>query len=275
MRVTNARIVCLCLAFLCLPSLAQSPEETFKEWRQTYKGKKPTEMTKEERQAYKKALEDRARELGLTQSEPGYKPLPMAVTAADRTMPRKVAGTTIQYDSGMVTGFHTAIASSRALVNRYNSALNPAGTMCCFPVENSGSVTMVSFNMIRTSGMSAIVSIYSNIMGTTANKVTSVGVPAAVGLNTYTFGTMTDGQYANGTFLAGIFQFNTMFTRVGVDSNSLSGQGFHAFTLNDSTVMGGGNTGTALNAVPGLNIVFRISGNLATPVELMNFEIEE
>lgn len=231
-------------------------------------------MTQKDLMEYKAQIEKRAAELGIQHNGPKYIPLTASEQAKLKPLPKRIPGTTIQYDSGIVTGFHTAVASSRAVGNRFDSAIGDSGTMCCFPVENSGTITMVTFHKLRTSNMEAIFSLYSNIMGTTANKVTSMTFPAAVGLNTVTLGTMTNGQYQNGTFIAAFFQFNTMFTRVGADTNTNGGQGFKGLTLNDNTVMGGGNTGTAIMNVPNLNFVIRVGGNVATPVELMNFKVE-
>lgn len=257
----------------CLFGFSQTPT-TLENWREGLATKSPLEMNKEELRAYKDAVEKRAAELGFVQQGPKYTPLTQAEKAALAPIPKRIPGTTIQYDSGVVTGFHTAIASGRALVNRFDTAIGDSGTMCCFPVENSGTITMITFHMLRTSSNNVTFSLYSNIMGTTAKNVTSKIIPAAVGLNTHTLGTMTMGQYANGPFLAGLFQFNTMFTRIGVDTNTNGGQGHHLASINDNTTMGARGTGVDLRDVGGLNLVFRIGGNVATPVELMNFEIE-
>ena len=216
-----------------------------------------------------------ARRAGIDQDEPGYHPLPepRAVAVPDGPI-AKVAGTTIQYDSGVVTGFFTAVASSRSLVNRYENALNGAGT-AIVPVENTGSITMISFEMLRATSPIGYWSLYSDVMGTQAVQITSAMINYAVGLNTHTIDTMvTNNTYMNGSFLAGIFQFNTMFTRVGVDTNSNAGQGFHLFTLNDpATALP--NTGTGLMSAGNRNLVFRPTGNVVTPVELMDFSITQ
>ena len=185
--------------------------------------------------------------------------------------PVKIAGTSIQYDTGTVFG--GAGVSSQMLGNRFDSALNAAGTMCCFPVESSGSITMITFNMINTQFSSVVFSIYSNIMGTTAPQVTSMGIGGvATGLNTITLGTATVNSWANGSFLAGIWQFDPTMTGLAIDSNSTGGQGFHAISLNDAAVGNGLTTVTAGGM--GANAIFRVKGNVATPVELLNFTIE-
>ncbi len=236
-------------------------------------------MSREERRAARRAFraerEAAAQRAGVVQDEPGYRalPEPRAVSAPDAPV-AKVAGTTIQYDSGTVTGFFTAVDSSRSLVNRYESALNGAGT-AIVPVENTGSITMISFEMLRTSINAGYWSLYSDVMGTMAVQKTSAAVNYGVGLNTHTIDTMvTNNTYMNGSFLAGIFQFNTMFTRVGVDTNSAGGQGFHLFTLNDPATAFP-NSGTGLMAAGNRNLVFRVTGNVVTPVELMDFSITD
>ena len=187
--------------------------------------------------------------------------------------PSRAPGTNITYDSGTVLG--TTGVGSQMLGNRFDMALNPPGTACCFPVESSGSITMITFDMVNTSGSMAIFSIYSNIMGTTAMQVTSIARTVMTGLNTLSvMSPTTANAYMNGSFLAGIWQFDASSTGLAVDTGTVGGQGFHAISLND------GATGTMLTTVTtgsgmGLNAIFRVSGNVATPVELMSFSIED
>ncbi len=187
--------------------------------------------------------------------------------------PSRAPGTNITYDSGTVFG--TTGIGSQMLGNRFDMALNPPGTACCFPVESSGSITMITFDMVNTSGSMAIFSIYSNIMGTSAVQVTSISRTVMTGLNTLSvMSPTTANAYMNGSFLAGIWQFDASSTGLAVDTGSVGGQGFHAISLND------GKTGTMLATVTtgggmGLNAIFRVSGNVATPVELMSFSIED
>jgi len=146
-----------------------------------------------------------------------------ASSSAKKRPNRRIAGNSITYDTGTVTG--TTGQSGRMLGSRFDSALNPAGTMCCFPVESSSSVTMITFDMVNTFFNSGIFSMYSNISGTTAMRLTAMSYTITMGLNTLSI-----------TMLA--------------------------------TVTSGGGGGGNLNAV------FRVSGNVATPVELINFTIE-
>ena len=188
----------------------------------------------------------------------------------------RAPGTSITYDTGTVFG--TAGINSQMVGNRFDSALNSAGTMCCTPVETSGSITMITFDMVNTFFSSAVWSLYSNISGTMANQVTSMAISGiGTGINTISIMSPTTANaYMNGTFLAGIWQFDPTMTALAVDTGSTGGQGFHAISLND------GAAGTMLTTVTsggmGLNAIFRVAGNVlpeTVPVELIDFTIEK
>ncbi|MEM9552790.1 MAG: hypothetical protein AAGC60_00905 [Acidobacteriota bacterium] len=232
-------------------------------------------MSKEDRraaiQAHRQARLDAARRAGVDQGPAGYRPLdePRAIGEPNRPRP-KVAGTSIQYDSGTVTGTYTATSLSRMVGNRFDTA---AGA----PVENSGTITMVTFEMVRNDFYTGVFfTLLSDLVGATARRVTEVLVTGVgAGLHTYTLNsTMTDNQYSNGTFLAGIFQFQVNSTAVGVDTGTTLGQGFHGIEINDNTAMGGGAFGTDFQTIGNRNVVFRVRGNVVTPVELMHFEVK-
>ena len=223
-------------------------------------------LDREERKAYQVF---RRSEAAKTQA-PGYQALPESRQVAERLA--KVAGTSIQYDSGTVTGTFTAADLGRFVGNQYASAFNAAGT-AVVPVEQTGTITMLTFDMVRTFMSTVTWSLYSGIMGTSARQVDSVIIPVATGLNTFTVDPMNSvNVYQNGAFLAGIWQFNVMSTAIGVDTNS-AGLGLNLATINDPQTTAP-NTGMGLRDVGGQNAVFRISGNLVTPVELIDFKIE-
>jgi len=184
----------------------------------------------------------------------------------------RVPGSGIQYDSGNTTG--TAGVASQMVGNRFDTAINTMGTACCSPVETSGTITMATFEMVNTFFGSAVFSVYSNVVGTGAVQVTSMAYPGLMtGLNTITLGGGgTANAYANGSFLAGIWQFDPTMTAIGVDTGTTGGQGHHGISLND------GAMGTMLTNLTSLNAVMRLQGNLVTasvPVELIDFTIEE
>ncbi|MEO1083368.1 MAG: hypothetical protein AAFY88_03930 [Acidobacteriota bacterium] len=137
---------------------------------------------------------------------------------------------------------------------------------------------MVTFDMINTFFGSAVLSIYSDIVGTQAVQVTSMARAGVTpGLNTLAVAAPTTANtYMNGTFLAGIWQFDPTMTVLAVDTMSTGGQGFHGISLNDDAMnaMGSLITDVTTGGGMGVNAIFRVSGNVATPVELMDFTIE-
>ncbi len=179
---------------------------------------------------------------------------------------------TIQYDTGTVFG--TAGVASQMIGNRFDSAVNTVGTSCCFTVGSSGTITMITFHMVNTWFGSVVWSLFSDISGTMAMRVTSIGRSGVMtGLNTLSVMTPTTANaYMNTTFLAGIWQFDPSMTGLAVDTGTTGGQGFHAISLND------GGVGTGLTTVTtggmGLNAIFRVTGQNLVPVELMKFEAE-
>ena len=252
--------------------LAMSQEERFETLRGMERAQRLAvlrQLTREERRAF--------REWGRPAEQPNQgdgaryqalaEPRPVQQEPSSEDGIWGVAGTSIQYDSGVVTGFVTLADSSRAAVNRFDIALNGAGTATA-PIEQSGTITGLTFHMIRTSS-TVYWSLYDNVMGTTARFLTDASISVAPGLNTHTVDTSVtaNNRYEGGTFLAGIFQFNTAFTRVGADTNSTNGLGFHAASINDVV-------GTQFNTLGNVNFVVRVRGNIVTPIELMSFEIE-
>ncbi|MEL6545672.1 MAG: hypothetical protein AAFQ82_13655, partial [Myxococcota bacterium] len=162
--------------------------------------------------------------------------------------------------------------ASQMLGNRFDTALNSAGTALA-PIEESGSITMVTFNMINTFFGSAVWSLYTNQQGTMAVQVTSMARPGVMtGLNTLAVSAPTTANaYMSGTFLAGIWQFDPSMTGLALDTGTTAGQGFHGISLND-----GANASMITDvstAGMGVNAIFRVSGNVA-PVELMSFTVK-
>ena len=283
MRARFVLFVVMAVLFAAaLPLAAQTPDK--------YEGREQIKidheamksMTWEERraamQAYKAARAAEAQRAGdviPTERQMNRLDTPRKVAeSAVQRQNKAAAFGTIQYDSGTVTG--TGGMASQMLGNRFDTALNTAGTACCFPVPTTGSVTMITFDMQITFFGSVVFSLYSNIAGTMAAQVTSMARPGvATGLNTLSVMTPTTANaYMNGAFLAGIWQFNPTMTALGIDTGTNASQGFHGISLND------GAAGSMLTTVTtgggmGINAVFRVSGNVVTPVELMSFTIED
>ncbi|MEM1248649.1 MAG: hypothetical protein AAGK22_19885 [Acidobacteriota bacterium] len=248
--------------------------------RQQYLSKYFGHADREHRRAFKEALgvvrqewnfvERRDRvDVTAAKPEPTEAPSDLQVISAAGVAAPAVGN--ITYDSGTVTG--TAGTPSQMLGNRFDQALSTGGNIVSVPA--SGSVTAITFDMVNTFFGSVVWSLYTNIMGTTANQVTSMARPGIMtGLNTLAIMSPTTANaYMNGTFLAGIWQFNPTMTAVAVDTGTTAGLGFHAISLND------GGMGTGLTTVTsggnGLNVIFRVSGTVTTPVELMDFSIEK
>lgn len=225
--------------------------------------------TKEEvrayNQRYKAALEARARELGLLKRrDRGFKKLtPERQVERGNAMAKRIPGTSITYHSGTLG---TAGLNSQMVGNQFNTALNPAST-AILPIEVSGSITMVTFDLAAASG-NVFLSFYHQLAGTTAAQITSMSIPAATGLNTHTIST-TANAYSGGTFLGGIWQFTgAPGDTPAVATGTILGQGFHGISIND------GGVGSMFVTFSALNAAFSATGNLATPVELMNFKVE-
>lgn len=218
------------------------------------------QMSKEERmayqQAYKAAVEEAARQNG------GVRPGDKAGQPVGRTapMPAKVPGTSITYHSGALSG---SPVSSFSVGNQFDTALTSMGT-AIGSVEMSGSITMFSADMASVSG-NVFFSVFDQQAGTTANLITSFSTgPLTTGANSITLGSPIN--YVGNTFLAGVWNFGADV--VNVATGTVGGQGFHGMSINDVT-------GTAFNRYTMTNGAVGVSGDVATPVELMLFSVEE
>jgi hypothetical protein len=169
---------------------------------------------------------------------------------------------TIIYDTG-VAGF-VATVSSSTVGNQFDTAF-------LGPVMTSGSVTMCSFYLLGLSGGAAFVTVYGPVMGTTASPLSSMSFGGlALGFNTVTFAGGV--PYTGSSFLAGVWNLNVANPAnndaIALDGNSVGGQGFHAMVINDLS-------GTGFTTIPTLNAIFGASGDVLTPVELMNFTVSD
>ena len=239
------------------------------------------EMSNEERRAYWEAnVNNLERSERLTYQRaykalvPNLPRLPSdasAIAKVSASQPAiRVPGTNITYDDGISTGV-TVPQSSVSVGNLFNSGFDGTGIE---PVETSGSITMVTVNMLGVGGGAAFFSVFSNIMGTTANVVSSMTIPVTAGLNTVTLGTAVN--YSNGAFLAGMWNFTAASDSVAVGAGTVNGQGFHGISIND--IAGTGYNSALTSAGMGVNALIRVSGDVlqnTVPVELMDFTIED
>ncbi len=200
-----------------------------------------------------------------------------AIKTSKKANIMRVPGTNITYDTGAAIATNPGLGS-QSFGNRFNTGFNPAAGMAgaINPVEDTGSVTMITVNMAGINGTAAFLTVFTVDPGDggTANGISSFNQGGlALGLNTVTVGL----PFSNGPFIIGVWQGDaaggaagTAQDVVAVDSNSVNGQGFHAVSLNDIS-------GTGLTSIPNLNAIIRVSGNVLSdtvPVELMNFEID-
>lgn len=180
------------------------------------------------------------------------------------TNPVQVVGT-VQYDTGTNVGFQpdgTGLAINRVVGNRFNSALGG-------PLLASGMVTMLtvfpanagpqylSVASAPSPGNTLMVLYFvqANMVAGTFNQVafpTTAVTADFVGLFMGTF------NATQGTGLLGMSDMATM------------GQGYHALIANYQS--SGIATGAAV--VPNRNAMLRASGDILTPVELMDFRIQ-
>ncbi|MEM8963702.1 MAG: hypothetical protein AAGD38_19625, partial [Acidobacteriota bacterium] len=215
----------------------------------------------EERFAFKRALEVFRSESDLSSLNQEQRPV---VNDRPGALAARAAGTNITYDTG-VNAVGPGGADSFMVGNRFDTGLG-------FPVEDTGTITMITFNIVNTFNDVAIWSLYSNIMGTTANRVTTMSRAVAPGFNTLSVASPTTmNVYMNETFLAGIWQLDPASSGLALDTATVAGQGFHGISINDNTPMGGpggfsyNDNLTVMGAQ--VNVVFRVSGNVVLPVE--------
>ena len=203
-------------------------------------------------QSFKAQLEDAARQHGW---RPGER-REFAPAGRQARPPIKALGS-ITYHSGALG---TCCQNSFCVGNQFDTGGG-------LPVLMSGSVTMATFDMISVGGTAAFVSFFDQQAGTTANAIDSASKGGlATGLNTITWGGGgTTNTYVGSSFLMGVWQFNTDVPAVA--SGTVGGAGFHGMSINDIVATGFVRPGT-------FNAAFTATGDILTPVELLNFELE-
>ncbi len=209
-------------------------------------------------QAYKADLEQAARARGWEPKAKGE------FEGSGRTAgpPPKDLGS-ITYHSGIL-GPCGGCGTSESVGNRYDFALNPANT-AVGPVMMSGSITGATFDMIDVGGSAVFFSVFWGLAGPTAASGTSLSVPAAPGVNNVIM--VSPIGYTGSTFLAGIWNFTAGSDTPAVATGTIGGQGYHGMSINDIS-------GTGFATIGALNGAISIKGNVVTPVELLNFDVE-
>jgi hypothetical protein len=207
-------------------------------------------MTKEERAQVR---QERQQRLG--------KHVARAVQGAKRGRTSDNLIGTITYDPGApADAFASEPGGNNIIANRFNSALGG-------PLR-PGNLTGVTFFPGVVQG-TAVVSVLGAPVG---GNATIIGVTYLVGVVGNTFNTVNVGPFAvPADFMAG--QYVGAFggtDQAGLRNASVAGQGFHAQQMN----FVGTNTATAVVPLPGQNVMFRATGNLLVPVELMDFQVQ-
>jgi hypothetical protein len=169
---------------------------------------------------------------------------------------------TITYDPGApADAFHSEPGGNDIIANRFNSALGG-------PLR-PGNLTGVTFFPGLVQGTIAVVSVLGAPVG---GNATIIGVTYLAGVVSNTFNTANVGPFAvPADFMAGQYVGGFGGTdEAGLRNASVNGQGFHAQQMN----FVGTNTATAVVPLPGQNVMFRATGNLLVPVELMDFKVQ-
>ncbi|MEE4379179.1 MAG: hypothetical protein V2J55_16940, partial [Candidatus Competibacteraceae bacterium] len=156
-QTTFGLIIALCMLAACTtvaaqqeidPQLVEQAEDDIAvmrtmtpEQRRAYQEEQRANRTPEQQRAYQRAFKlarERAQAAPSVTRRGGSAYTPLETPRSVETNAAiRAPGTSIQYDSGTVTG--TAGVASQMLGNRFDTARNGGG-VCCTPVEMSGSI---------------------------------------------------------------------------------------------------------------------------------------
>jgi hypothetical protein len=166
---------------------------------------------------------------------------------------------TITYDTGVNAGFPP---DTGAIVvgNRFNSALGG-------PLLMTGMVTMAV--IFPQNGGNNSFTFFGPPNG--AGSATQIGAIQVANMLAGVFNTVAVTGITVGPDFLGAFygQFGGTPGLVGLDSNQVNGQGFHAFQATTALPQI-----TMFAPIANRNAMYRVVGDVLTPVELMNFKIE-
>jgi len=170
---------------------------------------------------------------------------------------------TVQYDPGApADGLLGQQGPSATVGNRFSSRNgNPLST---------GSVSGLSFYVANASlagGLAVLWGPPTGGGGAPAIGSFTVGTMASTGFHAVTFTAIPVGN----DFLAGLYVNSGQPSRgqVGLRSASTNGQGFHGMQISF-----GGGAGANYASLAGQNSMFRASGTVIVPVELMEFDVD-
>jgi hypothetical protein len=204
--------------------------------------------------------EERAQVRLQRQKRLGIKPKPAQAARRQGRGTDNIIGT-ITYEPGAPADtFMSEPGGNNNIANRFSSALGG-------PIR-PGNLTGVTFFPGIVSA-TAIVSVMGPPVG---GNATIIGITYLLGIVGNTFNTVAVGPFAVGAdFMAGQYVGGFAGTdQVGLRSASVNGQGFHGHQMN----FVGTNTATGVVPLPGQNVMFRATGNILVPVELMDFQVQ-
>jgi len=161
------------------------------------------------------------------------------------------AGTgTVQYDPGAPADTLLSDTTNIFFGNIFD-------TQSGNPLDFPGTLTQVSW--------------YQGSLALAAVLLAAPGGPSsyfvfATGGAPMTFNALTFSHVVNGSFFGGMGAIPGLIASVGARSASYNAQGFHGRQRNAN--------GAVSNSLQGLNVMFRATGNLVIPVELLEFEVD-
>ena len=203
----------------------------------------------------------------------------------------RLPGTAIVYDTGVPTFFFSSGAPGAAVIgNQFNSAITAMGTMVS-PVVATGSITMISLAVLYPTPptINSVAAVFFGPLTTAGAGTMAPGIAIAVFFvpgPIPVVAVFTPGApiaHTGGSFLGGIRNFNIATTATAITTPAPLGealtvggptvpQGFHGMVIGFPTV---GTMGFGFGSIPSRNIFFRVAGDVAVPVELIDFKIKE
>lgn len=181
---------------------------------------------------------------------------------AEQVRPRNVTGT-IQYDPGAPQDLFRGDSGggSEVVVNRFNSnsgdPLKSADltAVSFFPASGNSSPSLSFFGTPNPTGSASRLQ-GGSVTGVVASTFNVVNFTAPIAVPN--------------DFLAGLYVGTFNAASLGMRTASTNAQGFHAAQISFDTA----NNGDNFTPIAGQNAMFRASGDILVPVELMTFQVE-
>ncbi len=183
------------------------------------------------------------------------------ITAKQQSQHVKDFGT-VAYDPGAPQDSFRGFSGTNQSVGNIFSSANGS------PLQ-TGTVTAVTVFPIAV-GSDVIVTLYGPPTG--GGNAANLGFFTVFGMVNSTFNVANLTVPVGPTFLAGIYigTFGSGPDSIGMRSVSANGQGFHAMQVD----FGNSTSASNFTLISGQNAMVRASGDILTPVELLNFSLE-